>query len=268
MVPNELWLALLLTLLALPSISSRALPRSETVAFQDDCIEAQARGMQTIRILYNLPLDGELSIHYGSCEISAADDCHHTLGRTHVGNHPLANRHDGHPSRRPQRFVWLPPNDIVPGGCLHAFSGTTLVGRSNPVAVKKRREKRWIAAADIMDAEGPWFDGVEHLKEKEPGEVFVAKAKTQSIGILGGGMSGLMTVHLLDSVGFHDWTIVEASGRIGGRVHTSYLNGTKPDQYQYQEMGPMRFPVEVTYPTLTRHWKSKTTGWCFSLLEF
>lgn len=31
-------------------------------------------------------------------------------------------------------------------------------------------------------------------------------------------------------------------------MHTSYLNGTRPDQYQYQEMGPMRFPVSVTYP--------------------
>ena len=60
-------------------------------------------------------------------------------------------------------------------------------------------------------------------------------------------MSGLMTGHLLDSVGFHDWTIIEASSRIGGRVHTSYLNGTLPNQYQYQEMGPMRFPVSLKY---------------------
>ncbi|KAK5132230.1 hypothetical protein LTR08_009290 [Meristemomyces frigidus] len=87
-----------------------------------------------------------------------------------------------------------------------------------------------------MDAEGPWFDGVVYLKEKEPDEVFVASAKSKTIGILGGGMSGLMTAHLLDSVGFHDWKIIEASSRIGGRVHTSYLNGTKPDQYQYQIM--------------------------------
>ncbi|OQO13423.1 hypothetical protein B0A48_01651 [Cryoendolithus antarcticus] len=61
-------------------------------------------------------------------------------------------------------------------------------------------------------------------------------------------MSGLMTAHLLDSVGFNDWKIIEASGRIGGRVHTSYLNGTKLEEYQYQEMGPMRFPVSITYP--------------------
>jgi len=46
-------------------------------------------------------------------------------------------------------------------------------------------------------------------------------------------------------VGFHDWTIIEASERIGGRVHTAYLNGTSREDYQYQEMGPMRFPVSV-----------------------
>lgn len=98
-----------------------------------------------------------------------------------------------------------------------------------------------------MDAEGPWFDGVAYLQEKEPDEVFVAAAKSKTVGILGGGMSGLMTSHLLESVGFHDWKIIEASARIGGRVHTSYLNGTKPSDYQYQEMGPMRFPVSITY---------------------
>lgn len=52
---------------------------------------------------------------------------------------------------------------------------------------------------------------------------------------------------MLDSAGFHDWKILEASHRVVGRVHTSYLNGTRPDRYQYQEMGPMRFPVSTTY---------------------
>lgn len=53
--------------------------------------------------------------------------------------------------------------------------------------------------------------------------------------------------HILDSVGITDWKILEASSRIGGRVHTSYLNATRSSQYQYQEMGPMRFPVSVTF---------------------
>lgn len=227
--------------------SASIIPRSQTIAFEDGLV-VEAGGMHNVHITFNAPLDGELSIHYGSCEAASAEDLHHTLGRTHIGNHHLARRHAAHPSQRPTKFVWLPGPDAPTLGCLHAFSGPTLVGRSSPVTINRRKERRWTAAADIMDAEGPWFDGVAYLREKEPDDVFVAAAKSKTIGIIGGGMSGLMTAHLLDSVGFHDWTIVEASSRIGGRVHTSYLNGSKPDQYQYQEMGPMRFPVSITYP--------------------
>lgn len=57
----------------------------------------------------------------------------------------------------------------------------------------KRDGDENVAFADIADAEGPWFDGVEYLKAKEPGDVFVAAAKEKRVGVLGGGMSGLMT---------------------------------------------------------------------------
>jgi hypothetical protein len=71
-------------------------------------------------------------------------------------------------------------------------------------------------------------------------------------------MAGLMTSLLLQSVGLKNWEIIESSQRVGGyvfsnfnhqnvvthlnpsRIRTKYLNGTTPDQYQYQEMGPMR----------------------------
>ena len=202
--------------------------------------------MHNVHIEYAAPLDGELSLHYGSCNVQSSSDCHHTLGKTYVGNHELAKRHSTHESQRPTKFVWLPPHDAPSIGCLHAFSGETLVGRSSPISMARRKTRRSMAAADIMDSEGPWFDGVAYLQEKEPGEAFVSSAKSKTIGILGGGMSGLMTSHLLDSVGIKDWTIIEASSRIGGRVHTSYLNGSKPEDYQYQEMGPMRFPVSLT----------------------
>lgn len=33
---------------------------------------------------------------------------------------------------------------------------------------------------------------------------------------------------------------------MGGRVHTAYLDNTTGAEYQYQEMGPMRFPVDLT----------------------
>ncbi|SMQ49438.1 unnamed protein product [Zymoseptoria tritici ST99CH_3D7] len=227
-------------------VSGNVAPRSATISFQDNII-AEAGGMHNIHIQYNVPLSGELAIHYGDCGAVTADDCDHALGSTHVGSHPLAARHISHPAQRPARFVWLPSLETTSGGCLHAFSGNTLVGRSSPVTISSRKQKRWTAAADVMDAEGPWFDGVEYLQEKEPTEVFVAATKSRTIGILGGGMSGLMTAHILDSVGFHNYTILEASTRIGGRVHTSYLNNTRSDEYQYQEMGPMRFPVSITY---------------------
>lgn len=60
---------------------------------------------------------------------------------------------------------------------------------------------------------------------------------------------------MLDSVGIHNWKILESSNRLGGRVRTAYLNGTSPEEGQYHEMGPMRFPYEIhdettneTYP--------------------
>ncbi|KAI9736271.1 MAG: hypothetical protein M1834_001157 [Cirrosporium novae-zelandiae] len=211
-------------------------------------LSCESNGISNIHIKYLGPLNGDLSIHYGSCEYSeSTPDTHHIVGTTVVGDHPLAKRHDTWRDRRPEKFVWIVPDNVQDSGCLHAYSNGRLIGSSEPIAMKKRMARRSTAFADIADAEGPWFDGVQYLKEKEPGSVFVAQAKSKSIGIIGGGMSGLMSSLLLDSVGIHNWKIIEASGRVGGRVHTSYLNGTTPDQYQYQEMGPMRFPVSIKY---------------------
>ena len=60
-------------------------------------------------------------------------------------------------------------------------------------------------------------------------------------------MSGLMTSFLLESVGVTNYTIIEGGQRFGGRVHTEYLNNSRPEDYQYQEMGPMRFPRLIKY---------------------
>lgn len=51
---------------------------------------------------------------------------------------------------------------------------------------------------------------------------------------------------MLDSVGVHNWHILESSARVGGRLRTAYLNNTRPDEGQYHELGPMRFPYEIT----------------------
>ncbi|KAJ5808717.1 hypothetical protein N7474_009986 [Penicillium riverlandense] len=210
-------------------------------------------GLSNIYVDYHSPVDGHFAIHYGSCDMSSSHPslAYHEVGSTYIGNHHLARRHLDWEDQRPSRFVWITPNDIQGEGCLHAYSDNEWIGSSSPINVVSKKAKRAhdisIDLADISDVEGPWFDGVAYLKAKEPSKKFVAKAKEKEIGILGGGMSGLMTSLLLDSVGIKNWKIIESSGRVGGRIHTSYLNNTRPDQYQYQEMGPMRFPVNITY---------------------
>ena len=180
--------------------------------------------------------EGDVHIVYGACDMSGSHERHHELGSTIF-------RRDA----RPARLVWIVPAEAVHGGCLHAYSGSDLIGRSAPIAISRNLRKRE-DMSQISDVTGPWFDGVAYLQSKANNASFVAVEKSKKIAIVGGGMAGLLTSLLLDSVGIKDWHITESSQRIGGRIRTKYLAGTAPDQYQYQEMGPMRFPVSVKYP--------------------
>lgn len=179
--------------------------------------------------------EGEVRLAYGDCGMKAHHERHHDVASHYI------NR-----STRPERFVWIVPEDAFSGGCLHAYSGQELIGRSTPISVthqpKKRRE-----ISEVADAMGPWFDGVAYMQSKQNNATYIAQAKSKQIAIVGGGMAGLLTSLLLDSVGVHDWHIIESSDRIGGRVRTKYLANSTPDEYQYQEMGPMRFPVSAFY---------------------
>ncbi|THC87626.1 hypothetical protein EYZ11_012927 [Aspergillus tanneri] len=227
----------LLLTLSLSTISSAAAFQT-----QPDLLRFHVPSGITADSLHNVYLEflderfeGEIQLVYGECDIAGTSQGHHDIGRVIVkrGSHP-------------ERFVWSTPPDAPHFHCLHAFSGPALVGRSDPISVAApigRRE----SIADVADTMGPWFDGVAYMKGKESGDAAVAKAKDSSVAIVGGGMAGLMTSLLLDSVGIHNWHIIESSNRIGGRIRTKYLNNTRPDQYQYQEMGPMRFPVHITY---------------------
>jgi hypothetical protein len=156
-------------------------------------ITAEAGGMHNVHLQYINPVDGKLSIHHGNCNIKKEKHSHHCLGTTNIGTHPLAKRHLRWEDNRPTKFVWLPPPDIPDGGCLHAFLDGRLVGTSHPVIVVRRKRRRQKSFPDVADPEGPWFDGVQYLQQKEPDEVFVAREKGKKIGIIGGGMAGLMT---------------------------------------------------------------------------
>jgi hypothetical protein len=176
-------------------VCSSSIPRQESVTFRGPAT-VEADGIANIYVTYNVPIDGELSIHYGNCSTSLSypkDQHHHRIGETAIGSHPSAKRHAQWMHSRPGIFVWLVPEDALDAGCLYAYSGRDLIGTSEPIKVTKRKVRRSATFAETADAEGPWFDGVQYLKEKGPESVFVAEAKSKTIGIVGGGMSGLMS---------------------------------------------------------------------------
>lgn len=198
-----------------------------------------------IHVAFEKAIEGIVSFTYGSCSDSAEYDAHHVIGRSYH-------------SSSTDRLVWLIPEDAFTGGCISAWSseGSLLVGRSEPQTISSARSrkrsvenihKRSMAKhlkrdsssaipmtnASGIDAWGPWFDGVELLASKNLSAVDVSAAKTKKIGIVGGGMSGLMTFLALRQAGFENLEIVEAGQRLGGRVHTVYLSGG-PFDYSYQ----------------------------------
>ena len=117
---------------------------------------------------------GELQIVYGDCELAEIHGRHHFIGRTEIKSEP-----------RPQRFVWIVPEDVQDGGCLHAFSRSELVGRSNPIRVGAPLRKRQ-SIVDVADTSGPWFDGVAYMKSKNNSDTFVAAAKDNSTYLITG----------------------------------------------------------------------------------
>jgi len=116
----------------------------------------------------NEDFDGELHMVYGACNMLAVHQAHSVVGRTFVEAHA-----------KPKRFVWIVPENAISGGCLHAFAGSELLGRSNPIAIGSPMKKRQVIS-DVADSEGPWFDGVAYMKSKNNSASFVASAKDKS----------------------------------------------------------------------------------------
>lgn len=196
-----------------------------------------------IHIFFDKLASGLIDVSYGSCLDRRQSDSHHTVVDRHVPT-----------TATEQRLVWIIPDDAFSGGCLSAWADDgTLVGRSKPQELAARRSKKdgvrdihkrsqmkkrddaggiTMASAGV-DELGAWFDGVELLQSKNISAVDVAAAKSKKIGIVGGGMSGLMTFLALRQAGFEDLEIIEGGERLGGRVHTVYLSGG-PFDYSYQ----------------------------------
>ena len=142
-------------------------------------------------------------VSYGGCEsLNSQHETHHNISTIH--------------KRESDRLVWILPEGIPADGCLSAWSAQYgLLGRSEPLKVdkysgpwmrkrelnqrtrlskrehtsrsnkkasvpKSKRQSIPMTNASGIDAQGPWFDGVEVLKNTEPGAVNVEEAKAKS----------------------------------------------------------------------------------------
>ncbi|KAL2011694.1 hypothetical protein VTN00DRAFT_4412 [Thermoascus crustaceus] len=190
--------------------------------------------------------EGPVKAVYASCDARDSSSQGQIIGSLSSLEHGL-----------PHRFAWAVPEDVQKDGCIFIYgsdgnSGAEqLLGRSNPAIVRPQVRKRSAAnesrpLLQDFDSLGAWFDGVAAIKDRVDYEGGVASSQWQknaSIAIVGGGISGLATALMLDSVGLHNWEIIEASDRVGGRFRTKYVAGTQ----EWAEMGPMRLPHTVTY---------------------
>lgn len=126
--------------------------------------------IHNIHIEYvNTEFSGDLHMVYGDCDIKGSHESHHSVGRTEIR---LRERSD--------RFVWIVPEEVTSGGCLHAFSDSRLVGRSPPIEIGVPLKRRQLIT-DVADSSGPWFDGVAYMKSKNNTGAFVAAAKDKSM---------------------------------------------------------------------------------------
>jgi hypothetical protein len=173
---------------------SEAKPLSQPSVTFASLGQVSPESAHNIVVEYSGDVDGELALTYGSCVDALVSDAKQLIGSTHVGGHPLAARHVDHEDRRPTKFVWLTPSTMS-SGCLHAFLDGELIGRSDELLVTRRvaRRSEKKSFADVAGDDSKWFNGVAYLQQKQPDEAFVAAAKSKSFGILGGGISGLMS---------------------------------------------------------------------------
>lgn len=155
-----------------------------------------------LKLSVKIPLDSQSA----NVHISGVDNSAYPYTVSYGGCHSSTSQHEAHHTistvieQDSDRLVWILPEDIPQNGCLSAWSVQhELVGRSEPLKINKY-SRPWMKKRELdqgnrlskrasipmtnasgIDAQGPWFDGVEVLKEKEIGTVSVKEAKAKSM---------------------------------------------------------------------------------------
>ncbi|KAI8149700.1 flavin-containing amine oxidoreductase-domain containing protein [Fennellomyces sp. T-0311] len=188
--------------------------------------------------------EGRMTLSFGVCD--QFSETRAIIGTTEVTN-----------TYRPSKFIWAVPSDKEAGCILATITKdlqqqsdgqdvVTVFARSKPYHIKpKKLTKRGFSEQVFFDAV-QYFE--EHIAKVFAHTNFVSDSKDKKIGIIGAGISGLFSGYLLDQAGLHNYEIIEASDRMGGRISTVYFNS---EQTAYQEMGAMRIPIRWTYNDTT-----------------
>ncbi|KAG2225937.1 hypothetical protein INT45_006633 [Circinella minor] len=216
-----------LFLLATAALQAMAAPTvsPDSILTIDDTLQADS--LTNIFLDYgSKSFEGPLTLSYGACNTKEAT---HIIGTTEVT-----------PEFQPTKFVWAVPSDAQTG-CIFAKDSTgSTIAQSEPYTVSTKFSKRGHPEFEDMH-----FDAVKfHKAQMAKHNKIHASDKSEKIGIVGAGMSGLFAGLLLDQAGIHNYEILEANDRLGGRVHTTYFSNSST---AYQEMGPMRFPISIDY---------------------
>lgn len=114
---------------------------------------------------------------YSDCNVLNFTDTHHIIA--HIPGGDFGGDHI--------RLAWVVPEDVSNHGCISAWEqNSVLIGRSQPLALGEtlkttllRRDRIMMTNDSGIDAEGPWFNGVDTLKSKEIGAVDVKAAKSK-----------------------------------------------------------------------------------------
>ncbi|KAI9497202.1 putative amine oxidase [Zychaea mexicana] len=194
--------------------------------YVDDSLKADS--LTNVYLNYgSKTVEGAMTLSYGSCEVDS--EATHLIGTTEVTA-----------DFQPTKFAWAVPSDAQSGCIVAKDAAGNIIARSEPYTVSTTLSKRGHPEFEDM-----YFDAVKyHKRQMSKRSKIHASDKSEKIGIIGAGMSGLFSGLLLDQAGFHNYEILEANDRLGGRVHTTYFNNST---IAYQEMGPMRFPVSIDY---------------------
>lgn len=80
-------------------------------------------------------------------------------------------------------------------------------------------------------------------RHKLLGDEKVTPDYNQAICIVGAGPAGLSAAMMLNSIGFTNITILEASSRVGGRAYTYHFTMDRNCPHNYYDAGAMRIPL-------------------------